>query len=78
MTDETSNNFSPLTHTEGYTNNTYNRLYFGVKSAPGLFQQLVTDAMLSGLHKVVSYVDDIIMVGKSEHRENVTTVLKRV
>ena len=57
----------------------YNRLCFGVKSAPGIFQQVI-DTMLSGLHGVVSYLDDIIIVGKTEatHRENVINVIQRI
>lgn len=57
----------------------YNRLCFGVKSAPGIFQQVV-DTMLAGLQGVVSYLDDIVIVGKSEaeHRNNVVNVLRRI
>lgn len=57
----------------------YNRLSFGVKSAPGIFQQII-DTMLAGLPGVVSYLDDIVIVGKTEfeHRENVINVLQRI
>lgn len=57
----------------------YNRLCFGVKAAPGIFQQTI-DTMLAGLRGVVSYLDDIVIVGKTEaeHRENVVNVLRRI
>ena len=49
----------------------YNRLPFGIKSAPGIFQQII-DVMLADLPGVVGYIDDIIVVGKSEieHDQN--------
>ncbi|PIO74254.1 hypothetical protein TELCIR_03744 [Teladorsagia circumcincta] len=37
----------------------YNRLPFGVKSAPGIFQQII-DSMISGLNGVAAYLDDVI------------------
>lgn len=57
----------------------YNRLCFGVKTAPSIFQQTI-DTMLAGLSGTVSYLDDIIIVGKTEaeHRENVSNVFKKI
>lgn len=57
----------------------YNRLCFGVKAAPGIFQQAM-DTMLAGLTGVVSYLDDLIVVGKneSEHKQNVLAVFDRI
>ena len=57
----------------------YNRLPFGIKSAPGIFQQCM-DTMLSGLTGAVAYLDDIIVMGTSEkdHKQNLFNVLKRI
>lgn len=57
----------------------YNRLPFGVKPAPGIFQQIV-DTMLAGLKGVVSYLDDLIVVGRTndEHKANLTAVFDRI
>ena len=57
----------------------YNRLCFGIKSAPGIFQQII-DTMLAGLPGVVSYLDDIIIVGKTEsqHKANVIRTLQKI
>ena len=43
----------------------YTRLPFGVKSAPAIFQQLM-DTMLTGITGATAYLDDIIIVGKTE------------
>ncbi|KAK4468996.1 hypothetical protein MN116_000138 [Schistosoma mekongi] len=43
----------------------YNRLPFGVKPAPAIFQQLM-DIMISNLDCVAAYLDDIIVVGSSK------------
>ena len=42
--------------------NTYNRLPFGVSSAPGVFQR-VMESILSGNPNVVVYIDDILVTG---------------
>lgn len=57
----------------------YNRLCFGVKCAPGIFQQTM-DTMLAGLLGVVSYLDDLIVVGKPEegHINNLHKVFERI
>jgi hypothetical protein len=43
----------------------YNRLPFGVASAPGIFQRAV-ELLLSGMSCVVVYIDDILVPGKTE------------
>ncbi|CAH8609833.1 unnamed protein product [Dicrocoelium dendriticum] len=43
----------------------YNRLPFGVKTAPAIFQQ-VMDAMLTGLTGAAAYLDDIIIMGGTQ------------
>ncbi|KFD63475.1 hypothetical protein M514_08570 [Trichuris suis] len=57
----------------------YNRLPFGVKSAPGIFQQIM-DTLIAGLHGVVAYLDDVIVVGKTEedHKRNLDALLQRI
>ena len=48
----------------------YNRLPFGVASAPAVFQRTM-EAVLQGIDSVACYVDDIIITGSStrEHLE---------
>jgi hypothetical protein len=57
----------------------YNRLPFGVKSAPGIFQRIM-DTMLAGLPGALAYLDDVIVVGKdeAEHRANLEAVFARI
>uniref|UniRef100_A0A5S6QB45 RNA-directed DNA polymerase n=1 Tax=Trichuris muris TaxID=70415 RepID=A0A5S6QB45_TRIMR len=57
----------------------YNRLPFGVKSAPGIFQQIM-DTMIAGLNGTVAYLDDVLRVGRTleEHNRNLKAVLNRV
>jgi hypothetical protein len=58
----------------------FNRLPFGVKSAPAIFQQIM-DAMLSGLPGVAVYLDEIIIVTGSTRDElfhRLHSVLSRV
>ncbi|CAH8556634.1 unnamed protein product [Dicrocoelium dendriticum] len=43
----------------------YNRLPFGVKTAPAIFQQ-VMDAMLTGITGAAAYLDDIIIMGTTQ------------
>ena len=38
----------------------YNRLPFGVASAPAIFQKLM-DSVLQGIHGVTCYIDDILV-----------------
>ena len=57
----------------------FERLPFGVKIAPSLFQQ-VMDAMLGGLDFTIAYLDDILIKSRSkeEHRLHVNQVFKRI
>lgn len=54
----------------------YNRMSFGIASAPGLSQNLV-DKILAGLPGVVVYFDDILVFGGTlkEHNERLEQVL---
>ena len=57
----------------------YNRLPFGIASAPGIFQRVI-DSLLQGIPGVVAYLDDILVTGTSdtEHLESLKEVLKRL
>ncbi|KAA3677466.1 uncharacterized protein DEA37_0014526 [Paragonimus westermani] len=57
----------------------YNRLPFGVKCAPAIFQQIM-DTMLNCLAFAVSYMDDIIIVSPSpdEHKTHLEQVFNRI
>ena len=60
----------------------YNRLPFGVASAPAVFQQLM-EKVLQGLPGVVCYIDDVLVTGRNdeedeEHLHNLEEVLKRL
>ena len=45
----------------------YNRLPFGVASAPSIFQRIM-DAILQGLTGVCVYLDDILVTGETEDK----------
>ena len=57
----------------------YNRLPFGVKSAPGIFQQII-DTMITGLDGVAAYLDDVIVTGRTleEHNTNLEALFDRI
>lgn len=57
----------------------FNRLPFGVKVAPAIFQQTM-DMMLSGLDFAVGYLDDVLMnsASKEQHKAHVNQVFKRI
>ena len=57
----------------------YNRLCFGIASAPAMFQR-VMDNLLKGIKHVSGYLDDILITGSSdrEHRNNIDVVLRRL
>ncbi|CAJ0602666.1 unnamed protein product [Cylicocyclus nassatus] len=57
----------------------YNRLPFGIKTAPGIFQQIM-NKMVSGLRGVATYLDDILVCGRTEeeHMENLLAVFARI
>uniref|UniRef100_A0A1X7TPJ2 Reverse transcriptase n=1 Tax=Amphimedon queenslandica TaxID=400682 RepID=A0A1X7TPJ2_AMPQE len=54
---------------------TYNRLPFGISSAPAIFQR-VMESLLQDILNVAVYIDDILVAGKS-HAEHIQT-LERV
>lgn len=57
----------------------YNRLVFGVASAPALWQRAM-DQVLQGCPGTQCYLDDIIVTGDNDniHLENLARVLKRL
>ena len=56
----------------------FNRMPFGIASAPAIFQKTM-GTMLQGLRHVAAYIDDIIVTGKNdaEHMSNLHNVLQR-
>lgn len=57
----------------------YNRLPFGITSAPSIFQR-VMEQVLQGLPSVHCFLDDILITGKDDahHLENLEAVLSRL
>ena len=57
----------------------YNRLPFGVSSAPGIFQR-VMESILCGIPGVVVYIDDILVTGSTnaEHLAALEEALRRL
>ena len=57
----------------------YNRLPFGISSAPGIFQRTM-DSSLQGIPGVVVYLDNILVTGPSdrEHLESLKQVLTQL
>ena len=57
----------------------YNRLPFGVSTAPAIFQRSI-DSLLQGIPNVCAYLDDIIITGKTEeeHLQNLSAVLSKL
>ena len=57
----------------------YNRLPFGVSSAPGIFQRAM-ESLLQGIPNIAIYLDDILISGTSEeeHLKTLEIVLGRL
>lgn len=57
----------------------YNRLPFGVKTAPGAFQQIM-DQLISGLDGTSAYLDDILVASSndSQHRQHLDNLFDRI
>ena len=57
----------------------YNRLPFGVASAPSIFQRIMEN-LLQGIPGVCVYIDDILVTSRTEeeHLDNLTEVLRRL
>ena len=54
--------------------NQYNRLPFGVSSAPRIFQRAIDD-LVKGIPHVAAYMDDILLTGETQE-QNLTAVLE--
>ncbi|EGT45549.1 hypothetical protein CAEBREN_25839 [Caenorhabditis brenneri] len=72
LDDQSKNLLSINTHKGIYQ---FQRLPFGVKSAPGIFQQ-VMDQLVNGIEGVSAYLDDIIITGGTIEEHNIR--LKKV
>ena len=57
----------------------YNRMPFGISSAPAVFQKTM-DTLLKGMKHVTAYIDDIVVTGatEEEHTANLNEVLSRL
>jgi hypothetical protein len=57
----------------------YNRLPFGLASAPSIFQRTMEN-LLQGIPGVCVYIDDILITGRTdeEHLEHLDEVLRRL
>ena len=75
--DDESKKFTTINTTKGLYQ--YNRLPFGIASAPSIFQR-VMEGILNGIPGVSVYIDDILVTGKTntEHLKNLEEVLSRL
>ena len=75
--EEESKQFVVINTTKGLFR--YNRLPFGISSAPGIFQRVIEN-VLKGTPGVVAYIDDILLTGPTEeaHLQTLEEVLKRL
>ena len=57
----------------------FNRLPFGISSAPGIFQRTMEN-LLNGIPRVIVYLDDILISGvsKEDHLHNLQLVFERL
>ncbi|XP_023245552.1 uncharacterized protein K02A2.6-like [Copidosoma floridanum] len=74
--DEKSKNLTTVTTHKGLYR--YNRLPYGIASAPGLFQREM-EKVLNGMHGVSVYFDDVFISGKTQeqHDKRLLEVLSR-
>ena len=62
--DESSQQFTTINTHRGLFQ--YQRLPFGISSAPGIFQRTM-DTLLQGIPNVAVYMDDILVTGETDH-----------
>ena len=57
----------------------FNRLPFGISSAPAIFQKIM-DTILQGIPRTLCYIDDILVTGANdeEHLKNLAEVFERL
>ncbi len=74
---EDSKKFATINTSKGLFQ--YNRLPFGIASAPAIFQRAM-DSLLQGLPSVVVYLDDVLVTGRdqSDHLHNLSRILERL
>ena len=77
MLDEKSRNFTTINTHKGLFR--YNRLYYGLKSAPGIFQRTMEN-ILQGIWNFIIRIDDILLTGttRRKHFETLEEVLNRL
>ena len=77
LLDEQSKEYTTINTTKGLY--CYNRLPFGVASAPSIFQRTM-ESILQGIDHVCVYLDDILVTGatEEEHLQNLDKVLTRL
>ena len=75
--DEESRKFTTINTHKGLFQ--YNRLPFGVSTAPGIFQRIMEN-LLQGIPNVIVRMDDILISGKDDdhHMPNLEAVLKKL
>lgn len=75
--DEQSKKYCTISTTKGLF--MYNRIPFGVASAPGLYQKIM-ESILTGIPGVVCFLDDILITGENVkvHKERLFEVCKRL
>ena len=75
--DEKSKEYTTINTPKGLFQ--YNRLPFGISSAPAIFQRTI-ESLLQGLPHVIAYIDDMLVTGRTEadHLRNLDEVLARL
>ena len=75
--EEQSKNLTTITTHKGLFR--FNRLSYGIASAPGLFQREM-EKILQGLEGTAVYFNDVFITGttREEHDKNVVEVLRRL
>ena len=75
--DENSSKYTTINTSKGLFK--YNRLAFGISSAPGIFQRAMEE-LFHDLPNIICYLDDILVIGKDkrEHDQFLNKVFQRL